>query len=237
MVILFDGELKAEEVRLDLLKRQNEHLVDLDDAAILVMNEKGKIRLHHVTHLTLGGAVSGGFMGALFGVILLNPVFVVMGLTAGAALEAISGSAMHLGIDELFMKELAEHLSPGTSALGVPVRETLTEVLEEPKEFNGTVFRTSLSKEDEAKLLSAFDASKADPNPRFEIERPRSALRAKDMRMRFDVALNRPDKMRPSLRHRLLSHVWGGRRALEIQKVIRFCSKKEIDPRRVVISL
>jgi uncharacterized membrane protein len=163
LVILFDDELKAEEVHLDLLKRRDEHLVDLDDAVVLVMNKKGKVRLHHATHLTLGGAVSGGFLGALLGVILLNPVFVVLGLTAGVALGAVSGSSTHLGIDEAFMKELAVHLKPGASALGVLVREALGEVLEELKKFNGRVFQTSLSQEDEARLLTAFDAAKADP--------------------------------------------------------------------------
>ena len=162
LIIVFDGELKAEEVRLDLLKRQHEHRVDLDDAVVLVMNKEGKVRLHHVTHLTFGGAVSGGFLGALFGVILLNPVFVVLGLTAGAALGAFSGSSTHLGIDEAFMKELAGHLKPGTSALGVLVRDALGEVLEELKKFNGRVFQTSLSQEDEARLMAALDAAKAD---------------------------------------------------------------------------
>ena len=162
LVIVFDDELKAEEVRLDLLKRQDEHLLALDDAVVLVMNKKGKVRLHHVTHLALGGAVSGGFLGALFGLILLNPVFIVLGLTAGAAMGAVSGSSTHLGIDEAFMKELAGHLRPGTSALGVLVRKALGNVLEELKKFNGRVFRTSLSQEDEAKLLAAFDAAKAD---------------------------------------------------------------------------
>jgi uncharacterized membrane protein len=67
-----------------------------------------------------------------------------------------------LGIDEAFMKELAGHLKPGTSLLGVLVREAPGKVLEELKKFNGRVFRTSLSQEDEARLLAALDAAKAD---------------------------------------------------------------------------
>ncbi len=163
LVILFDGEFKAEEVRLDLLKRLDEHHVGLDDAVVLVMNKQGKVMLHHVTHLTLAGAVAGGYMGALLGVMLLNPVFAVLGLTAGVTLGAISGSSTHLGIDEAFMKELAEHLKPGTSALGVLVREALGEVLEELEKFDGRIFKTSLSQEDEAVLLAAFDAVKGGP--------------------------------------------------------------------------
>ncbi len=160
LVTLFDDEFKAEEVRLDLLKRQDEHLIDLDDATVLSMNKEGKVRLQHVTHHTLGGAVSGGFMGALFGLILLNPVFLVIGLTAGAAMGAVSGSSKHLGIDEGFMKELAGHLKPGTSALCVLVREALGEVLNELRKFNGRCFQTSLSQEDETRLMAAIDEGK-----------------------------------------------------------------------------
>ncbi len=79
LVILCDDELKAEEVRLDLLKRRDEHLVDLDDAVFLVISKEGKVRLHLITDLTLEGAVYRGFVGALFGV--LNPVAFVLGLT------------------------------------------------------------------------------------------------------------------------------------------------------------
>ena len=67
IVTVFANEFRAEEVRLDLLKMQHEHLVDLEDAVVLVRNRRGKVKLHHMSHLTIEGAVSGGFLGTLFG--------------------------------------------------------------------------------------------------------------------------------------------------------------------------
>ena len=103
VVVCFDEQFKAEEVRLDLLKMQRQHLTDLEDAVVLVRHQKGKVKLHHMTHLTIEGAVSGGFLGTLLGLMLLNPVFALFGLAAGTVIGALTGSMKHLGIDEEFM--------------------------------------------------------------------------------------------------------------------------------------
>lgn len=158
VVSVFDDRYKGEEVRLSLLKKGSERVVDLEDAVVLVRTLSGKVKLHHVTHLTLGGAVTGGFLGSLLGVLMLNPVFAVFGLAAGTMVGAVSGSLSHAGVDEDFMQELAKHLKPGTSALCVLVRDNLDKVLQELKEFGGKVFQTSLRHEDIAKLQEALDA-------------------------------------------------------------------------------
>jgi len=160
VVCVFPDEVKAEEVRLDLLKRQHEHVIDLEDAVVLVRTRKGKVKLHHVTHLTLGGAVSGGFLGTLLGIMLLNPVFAVFGLATGAVVGAVSGSMSHAGVDEEFIEDLAAHLKPGTSAVCVIVLEHLDKALEELKQFNGKIFQTTLNHMDEAKLQTALEAIK-----------------------------------------------------------------------------
>lgn len=161
VVCVFPDEIKAEEVRLDLLKREHEHLLDLEDAVVLVRTREGKVKLHHVSHLTLGGALSGGFMGTLLGGLLLNPVLALFGLAAGSVIGAISGSMSHAGIDEDFMKDLAEHLQPGASALCVLVRENLDEVLKELEKYDGKVLQASLLHTDEERLKKELDALKA----------------------------------------------------------------------------
>ena len=76
----------------------------------------------------------------------------------GAAGGALSGAISDIGVDDNFMKELGETLSPGSSALFVLVRKvTPDKVLEEIAPFGGKVLRTSLSKDDETQLQQVLD--------------------------------------------------------------------------------
>src|SRR5215510_6750061 len=114
VVIDYESEVKAEEVRLALLKMQKAHLIDIDDAVVVVRDDKGKVRLRQLYNLTAAGAASGGFWGALIGLIFLNPLF---GFALGAAAGAISGALRDVGIDDNFMKELGTTLKPDSAAL------------------------------------------------------------------------------------------------------------------------
>ena len=159
VVIGYDDEFKAEETRLKLQKLQKDYLIDLGDAVVAVKDQAGKVKLHQAVNLTAAGAVSGGFWGSLIGLIFLNPL---LGAAVGAAAGAASGALSDVGINDNFMKELASHLKPGTSALFVLVRKaTPDKVLEELKGSGGKVLKTSLSHDDEAKLQAALDAAKA----------------------------------------------------------------------------
>lgn len=162
LVTVFEDEFKAEQVRLDLRKKQAEHLADLEDAVVLVRTAEGKVQLHHMSHFTIGGALSGGVLGSLLGVLLMNPVFAVLGLAAGLVVGAISGAMSHIGIDEEFLTDLAGHLRPGTSALCILVRDHFERVLEEVKSFKGKVLHTPLLHTDEAKLKEALENIKAE---------------------------------------------------------------------------
>jgi uncharacterized membrane protein len=156
VVTVFSDEFKAEEVRLDLRKKEAAHLVDVEDAVVLVRNKEGKVKLHHMSHFTVGGALGGGVLGSLLGVLLMNPVFAVLGLAAGVVVGGVSGAMSHIGIDEDFMEDLAEHLKPGSSALCILVKEHLEKVLSEIKPFGGKIFQTPLLHTDEAKLKAAL---------------------------------------------------------------------------------
>ena len=92
----------------------------------------------------------------------LNPLIAILGLAAGSAVGAVSGSASHAGINEDFMKEMATHLKTNSSALCVLVREHPESVLEELHQFGGKVLRSTLTHEDERKLLETLDHLKAD---------------------------------------------------------------------------
>jgi uncharacterized membrane protein len=142
--------VKAEEVRLALLKMQKAYLVDLADAVVVVRDEKGKVKLRQMYNLTAAGAASGGFWGALVGLLFLNPLF---GFAIGAAAGAISGALKDVGIDDNFMKQLGQTLKPGSAALFVLIRQMTPE---EIKKFGGTLIKTNLCNENEAKLREAL---------------------------------------------------------------------------------
>lgn len=158
IVIGYDDQFKAEEVRLALLRLQRDYLIDLEDAVVAVKKADGAVKLLQATNLAAVGATGGGFWGLLIGLLFLNPL---LGVTIGAASGAAAGAISDIGINDQFMKDLGQTLKPGASALFVLVRKiTPDKVLEELKGMGGHIIKTSLSHDDEEKLQQALDASK-----------------------------------------------------------------------------
>jgi uncharacterized membrane protein len=158
IVIGYDDPFKADEIRLQLLKLQREYLVDLEDAVVAVKGKDGKVRLHQAFPLTAMGATGGGFWGALIGLIFMNPI---LGAVVGAGAGALSGALSDIGINDDFMKNLAEGFKPETSALFILVRKvTADKVLEEFRGTGGKILQSSLTHDDEARLQAALDAGR-----------------------------------------------------------------------------
>ncbi len=155
---IFGAMSKAEEARQDLLKWQKELDAELDDALILEKREKRDAILHHMGHLTFRGALGGGFLGALLGVVLFNPVLSVLGLATGSLMGGVSGSLAHAGIDQEFMHEFAEHLQPGTAALALLLSRHPEKVLRELERFGGKVIHRHLKSEDHEHLRAVLES-------------------------------------------------------------------------------
>ena len=154
VVFAFDSETGAAELRDELVELQKQHLLTLEDAAVVVRKPDGKPKVSQATSLVGAGALGGSFWGLLIGLLFMAPW---LGLAIGAATGALAGKFTDVGIDDKFIEEVGETVEPGHSALFLLVRDvTPDKVIEEVKKFNPTVLRTSLSKEDEAKLREAF---------------------------------------------------------------------------------
>ncbi len=154
VVIGFDDEHTAFEMRAALVKLQKEYLIDMEDVVVVTKDEKEKVKLHQAMNLTAAGAVGGSFWGMLVGLIFLNPL---VGAAVGAGAGALSGKLSDIGIDDNFMKHLGETFNPGNSALCVLVRKaTPDKLLEALKQFNGTVLKTSLTHDKEETLKAAL---------------------------------------------------------------------------------
>ena len=65
IVLGFDAPSEAEEVRRELVDLQQDHLIALEDAVVVVHHNDGKVELRQAYNLTAAGAVSGGFWGTL----------------------------------------------------------------------------------------------------------------------------------------------------------------------------
>jgi uncharacterized membrane protein len=154
VVIAFPSEAKAEEVRQKILELQKEYLIELGDAAIAVKQPDGSVRLNQLINTTAAGAVSGTFWGTLVGLIFLMPL---AGAAIGAASGALGGWLTDVGVNDTFMKEVAESLQPGNAALFLLIRKLTTDkVLEDLKGVGGKVLRTSFDHTKEDALRNAL---------------------------------------------------------------------------------
>ena len=155
VALAFDTETGAEQMRDDLLQLQKEQIIGLDDAAVAVRDKEGKVKIKQITSLAGAGALGGAFWGLLIGLIFFVPVF---GLLVGAAAGALAGKYQDIGVDDKFIKEVANTLQPGTSALFLLVRQAVPDKISDAmkKYKNVKVLKTSLSKEQEDNLRAAF---------------------------------------------------------------------------------
>ena len=81
VVVGFEDEYTAFEMRAALARLQNEYLIDTEDVVVVTKNRQGKVKLQQAANLSAAGAVSGGFWGTLIGLLFLNPI---MGVVVGA---------------------------------------------------------------------------------------------------------------------------------------------------------
>lgn len=97
----------------------------MEDAAVAVKNEKGKVKVTQTLEkMATGSSVTWDFFwGFLIGLILMAPIF--WGLLT-ALFACLLGKGRDLGIDNQFIKEVGESLEPGQSVLFILVVEATT---------------------------------------------------------------------------------------------------------------
>jgi uncharacterized membrane protein len=154
VAIAYPDAETAERVRAELIQATKEHILQLEDAVVVVHEADGKIKLHQAMSLAGAGAAGGALWGGLIGLLFLAPLF---GMAIGAASGAVAGKMSDTGVNDDFMKQLGAKLPPGSAALIALGRsDTPDRVLERLKPFGGEVIQTSLSDEQEERLRSAL---------------------------------------------------------------------------------
>jgi uncharacterized membrane protein len=162
--IAYDKSDTADAVLNELRCLQVEHLIDLEDACVVIRDDTGKVHLKQSVNLVAMGAASGamwgGLMGLLVGLLFLNPLIGwAAGIAIGAGSGALSGKLGDYGINDEFIKSVGATITKGTSALFVLVRSVnVDKVLPEVGKFGGTVLKTSLTTEQDEQLRAALAA-------------------------------------------------------------------------------
>lgn len=157
VVLALDTEIGAEEMRDELVRLQKEHLITLSDAAVVVRQQDGHVKVKQAVSLVGVGAMGGAFWGLLIGILFWMPW---LGMIIGAASGALAGRFSDVGVDDEFIEQVGSTVQPGNSALFLLVEKvTHDKVITDLMKFkNVKVLKTSLSQEQEDKLKAAFAA-------------------------------------------------------------------------------
>jgi len=151
-----DGAAQMEDLVLQL---QQQELIQVVDAATVSWEAgKKKPKTRQLHNLAGAGALDGAFWGMLFGLIFFIPF---LGLAIGAAMGALTGSLTDVGIDDNFIKQAREQITPGTSALFLLTQNAVLDRVVEAVKSRGLQFEliaSNLSNEQEEKLREAFAA-------------------------------------------------------------------------------
>jgi uncharacterized membrane protein len=159
IAIAYDDLATANKVRDKVFDLQKQQLIQLEDAVVVERKPDGKIKLHQIKGTVAMGATGGALWGGLIGLIFFMPL---LGMAVGGAAGAAMGSAADVGVNDKFMKDLAEGLKPGAAALFLLIsRSTPDKVIPALAPLGGQIINTSLSTEQETQLREAVEAARS----------------------------------------------------------------------------
>jgi len=169
---------RGSEVLNELLSLNDDWVVDLHDAVAVYRDYKGKLRVDQSYQMTTGeGAAWGGFWGLLIGATLAIPF--TAGASAAAAAGAVAAGALggtalgaglgavdasswkdEFGIPDEFVQRVGAMIQPGDSAIYAILRVGDPDVVANKfRGYGGTILRTTLSKEQQAKVEQVLGKS------------------------------------------------------------------------------
>lgn len=166
--IAFKDSGTADQVLNELRAMEKEYVLDLEDAVVVVRDQDGKVHLKQCVDVFGGatphGVALGMLWGGLIGLLFMNPLAGLLGSLAGGAgggamtvAASESGLLNDYGIPDNFIRALGSTILPGTSAIFLLIRNFEEDkLLAGISKYEGTILKTSFSKEHEEKLRAAL---------------------------------------------------------------------------------
>jgi uncharacterized membrane protein len=171
---------RASQVLNKLLSLEDRWAIDLSDGVAVYRDYAGVLRLDQSLQMTVGeGAGWGVLWGSLIGALLAMPLTagasgaaaasaLAAGTFGGGLLGATTGALdadwwrQDFGIPEDFVREVGAMVRPGDSAIFALLRSADPEfVTKQFAGYGGTILRTTLTQEQNAKLQKVLDTAKA----------------------------------------------------------------------------
>jgi uncharacterized membrane protein len=154
-------DLEHGQVTFDMLQRMHRAAtIDLVDSALVTKNEKGKIKIEETTEFTTAkGARRGAVIMGVFG--LIYPPSLLGSMLVGGTIGALAGRLRDTGIKNPQLKEIADRLEPGKSAIIALAEDWSTYDVQRAIEgFEGTLVIQPLDEETVKELYKAAGAAK-----------------------------------------------------------------------------
>jgi uncharacterized membrane protein len=160
VVLTFDDPEEAGQLRETLRGLEKQGRLSLDDAAVVVKDRAGEVKVHgQLDRGVKYGAIGGAILGPL-----LMFMFPVAGIAVGAAAGAGIGASVGMGVEKQFVQDVSAALTPGSSALFLNVAEAdRSAALAALQGHKGHVYQTSLSSEAEDELRAALGEAPKPP--------------------------------------------------------------------------
>jgi uncharacterized membrane protein len=166
--IAFKDSGTADHVLNELRATESDYVLELEDAVVVVRDKDGKVHLKQCVDVfgnaTTHGVALGILWGGLMGLLFMNPLAGLLGsIAGGAGAGAMTKAAEEFGIlsdygiPDTFIRALGSTLPPGSSAIFLLLQHFDEEkLLGKISKYEGTILKTSLSKEQEERLRAAL---------------------------------------------------------------------------------
>jgi uncharacterized membrane protein len=157
IAIVFEDIDEASRVRETIRKGEHADYISLDDSAIVMKDQDGKV---HIKNEVDRGVKVGAVGGSLLGLLIAGIFFPIGGLVLGAIGGAIIGKLAGRHIDNDFVKEIGDSMTEGSSALFFIFRgDDPSPAITAMRPYKGKILQTTLDEESEEALRAELKDS------------------------------------------------------------------------------
>ncbi len=159
LAIDFDDPLLAQEALMAATRLGKRGSVTLDDAVLITRDRGGRTMIRQTKDVSPArGAATGFWWGGLSGLFIFGTVGWLVGAVLGLIAGAAYGKFHDIGIDDDWLKQLGDELTPGHTATVLQLPQFYaTHLIRELRRFNGRLLHSTLDGIERNDIEDALD--------------------------------------------------------------------------------